>query len=297
MINQSNNQMNIVEVNLNNGEQANHQMNSNINYQEINIYSSNKNEDNSGDGFNNPQEENEEEPEQEELSMAEIAHLKKIHEQTLLRSEKYTNLYSPQNSEKKPNSNIESSEKINNNNSKTEETNVSTNMLEIFNENDSDHFNEQKINPNKERIFTNIHCYFYLDTEPLIMIGPDLGYFIWIFTLVSFTMLYILDYLSFTISYILLMALNPGIPSEKKYFDLNDLNNNYRQCKICNCIYHKDDFKNVFHCDECGICVEGSPHHYNYATKCIGKNNKTIFKIWNYSCVSFVLIMFLYLIF
>ena len=107
MINQSNNQMNIVEVNLNNGEQANHQMNSNINYQEINIYSSNKNEDNSGDGFTNPQEENEEEPEQEELSMAEIAHLKKIYEQTLLRSEKYTNLYSPQNSEKKPNSNIE----------------------------------------------------------------------------------------------------------------------------------------------------------------------------------------------
>ena len=312
MINQSNSHMNVVEVNLNNGEKNNNRMNSNVNYQEINVYSSNKDIDSSGDGFTNPQEENEEEPEQEELSMAEIAHLKKIHEQTLLRSEKYANIYSPQNSDKKPNSKVESSEKINNNNSNTEETNVSNNMLEIFNENDSDHFNEQKINPNKERIFNNIHCYFYLDTEPLIMIGPDLGYFIWIFTLVSFisiliysfknsstffTMLYVLSYLTFATSYILLMVLNPGIPSEKKHYDINDLNNNYRQCKICNCIYHKDDFKNVFHCNECGICVEGSEHHNNLATKCIGKNNKTIFKIWIYSSVVFALIMFLYLIF
>ena len=47
-------------------------------------------------------------------------------------------------------------------------------------------FDEQKINPNKERIFKNIHCYFYLENEPLIIIGPDLSYFIWIFTIVSF---------------------------------------------------------------------------------------------------------------
>ena len=53
------------------------------------------------------------------------------------------------------------------------------------------------------------------------------------------------------------MVVNPGIPSEKKHYDINDLNFNYKQCKICNCIYHKDDFKNVSHSDECGICVEG----------------------------------------
>ena len=312
MINQSNSHMNVVEVNLNNGEKNNNRMNSNVNYQEINVYSSNKDIDSSGDGFTNPQEENEEEPEQEELSMAEIAHLKKIHEQTLLRSEKYANIYSPQNSDKKPNSKVESSEKLNNNNSNTEETNVSNNMLEIFNENDSDHFNEQKINPNKERIFNNIHCYFYLDTEPLIMIGPDLGYFIWIFTLVSFisiliysfknsstffTMLYVLSYLTFATSYILLMVLNPGIPSEKKHYDINDLNTNYKQCKICNCIYYKEDFKNVNHCAICGICVEECEQHCNFATKCIGKNNKKIYKAWIISTISFAFIMFLYLIF
>ena len=315
---ESNSPMNIVKVNLNNGEKNEPKFNSNINYTEINSYNYNKDNDNSGDGFTNPQEENEEEQEheQEELSLAEIAHLKKIHEQTLLRTEKYANLYSPKNSDKKLNINIESNEKINTMNENN--NNISHNMLELYNENeydnenDNEHFDEQKINPNKERIFKNIHCYFYLENEPLIIIGPDLSYFIWIFTIVSFfsiliyslksssfftSLLYVLGYLFFAVFYILLMVTNPGIPSEKKHYDINDLNYNYRQCNICNCIYHKDDFKNVNHCEECGICVENYEQHYNFATKCIGKNNKQIFQIWMGSCVAFAVIMLIYLIF
>ena len=317
---ESNHPMNIVKVNLNNGEKNEPKFNSNINYTEINSYNYNKDNDNSGDGFTNPQEENEEEQEheQEELSLAEIAHLKKIHEQTLLRTEKYANLYSPKNSDKKLNINIESNEKINTMNENN--NNISHNMLELYNENeydnenenDNEHFDEQKINPNKERIFKNIHCYFYLENEPLIIIGPDLSYFIWIFTIVSFfsiliyslksssfftSLLYVLGYLFFAVFYILLMVTNPGIPSEKKHYDINDLNYNYRQCNICNCIYHKDDFKNVNHCEECGICVENYEQHYNFATKCIGKNNKQIFQIWMGSCVAFAVIMLIYLIF
>ena len=317
---ESNRPMNIVKVNLNNGEKNEPKFNSNINYTEINSYNYNKDNDNSGDGFTNPQEENEEEQEheQEELSLAEIAHLKKIHEQTLLRTEKYANLYSPKNSDKKLNINIESNEKINTMNENN--NNISQNMLELYNENeydnenenDNEHFDEQKINPNKERIFKNIHCYFYLENEPLIIIGPDLSYFIWIFTIVSFfsiliyslksssfftSLLYVLGYLFFAVFYILLMVTNPGIPSEKKHYDINDLNYNYRQCNICNCIYHKDDFKNVNHCEECGICVENYEQHYNFATKCIGKNNKQIFQIWMGSCVAFAVIMLIYLIF
>ena len=317
---ESNRPMNIVKVNLNNGEKNEPKFNSNINYTEINSYNYNKDNDNSGDGFTNPQEENEEEQEheQEELSLAEIAHLKKIHEQTLLRTEKYANLYSPKNSDKKLNINIESNEKINTINENN--NNISHNMLELYNENeydnenenDNEHFEEQKINPNKERIFKNIHCYFYLENEPLIIIGPDLSYFIWIFTIVSFfsiliyslksssfftSLLYVLGYLFFAVFYILLMVTNPGIPSEKKHYDINDLNYNYRQCNICNCIYHKDDFKNVNHCEECGICIENYEQHYNFATKCIGKNNKQIFQIWMGSCVAFAVIMLIYLIF
>lgn len=307
---EGNNNINIVEVNLNNGEKNDQIINQNINYQELNIYNSNKGHDNSGDGLSNNQEDNEEEKEQEELSMIEIAHLKKIHEQTLLRSEKYSNLFYPQKSEKKSNhkkkNNVDSSEKI----KKNEE--ISHNILEIFNENDNEHINEQNINPNKERIFKNTHCYFYLETEPFIIIGPDIGYFIWIFTLFSFfsilvyslktssyftTLLYVLGYIFFASCYILLMVVNPGIPTEKKHFDINNLNFNYRQCKICNCIFHKDDFGDVNHCEKCGICIEGCEYHCNFATKCIGKKNKNIFKAWIFSSVGFIFIMFLYLIF
>ena len=268
--------MNAVEVNLSNQQDNNaSKSNSDVNYHEINTFNSNKH-DNSGEGFNNLQDENEEEQEQEELSMAEIEHLKKIHEQTLLRSEKYANLYSPQNSDKKPSQSNDSNEKKDTN--KEEINNVTNNMLEILNENDNEVFNEYKINPNEDRIFKNIHCYFFFNGEPLIIIGPDLEYFILVFTFVSFfsilvyslktssaftTMLFVLGYISFSVCYILLMVLNPGIPIEKKHYDINDLNNNYKQCKICNCIYYKEDFKNVNHCEICGICVEECEHHCN----------------------------------
>ena len=92
------------------------------------------------------------------------------------------------------------------------------------------------------------------------------------------------------------MVVNPGIPSEKKHYDINDLNLNYKQCKICNCIYRKNDSK-VNHCEECGICVEGCEKHSNWATKCIGKKNRIIYKAWIASIVIFVLAMFYYLIF
>mgnify|MGYP006988847354 CR=1 FL=1 len=155
--------------------------------------------------------------------MAEIEHLKKIHEQTLLRSEKYSNLYSPQNSDKKSSQSNDSNEKKNTN---KEETNtVSNNILEILNENDNEVFNEYKINPNEDRIFKNIHCYFFFNGEPLIIIGPDLEYFILVFTLVSFfsilvyslktsssftTMLFVLGYISFSVSYILTRTIYGG---------------------------------------------------------------------------------------
>lgn len=279
-----------------------------MSYHEINNYNLSK-DDNSGDGFNNLQEENEEEQEQEEISIAEIDNLKKIKEKTILLSKKYGSFYSPENSDKISTQNNDSTEKINS--SIEDINNMSHINLEIFNENDDIHIN-QKINPNKERIFSKIHCYLYLNNEPLVIIGPNLKYFIWVFTLVSFfsiliyslkkssslnSLIFVLGYLFFSICYFLLMVANPGIPSEKKHYDINDLNFNYRQCKICNCIYHKNDFKNINHCKECGICIEGSDHHCTFVAKCIGRHNKNIYKIWIASSVFFVFIIFFYLIF
>ena len=307
--------MNSVQVNLN-GKNINSNPSSNINYKELNNIVSSNDKDNSGEGINNSNEELEEEPEQEELTSAEINRLKKIQEQTLLRAEKYAHLYI--NSPPENNNNIiveipkelNSDDKITNYNS-SEDTTISHNILDIGNENDNEHFNNEKINPNKERLFQNIHCYFYLDSEPLIIIGPHLSYFIWIFTFVSFfsifihslktssylgNIIYISAYIFFATCYILLMVGNPGIPTEKKHYDINDLNSNYCQCIKCNCIYKKKYAAKVYHCEECGICIEGCEQHNNWATKCIGKRNKIIYKAWIVSIVMFAISIIFYLI-
>ena len=301
--------MNNVRVNLCGN---NISSNSNVNYHELNNDNMNQEADNSGEAISNANEEIEEEPEQEELSMAEINHLKKIQEQTLLRAEKYAKLFinSPPENTPIPKE-LDSDEKINNYNSSEDTAISNNNILELYTENDSEHFNAQKINPNKERIFKNIHCYFYLDSEPLIIIGPHLAYFIWIFTFVSFfsifiyslktasflgNIIYISGYIFFAICYICLMLTNPGIPKDKKHYDINELNSKYRQCKKCNCIFKKKDLK-VNHCEECGICVEGCEKHSNWATKCIGKKNRNIYKAWIVSIVIFAFAIFYYLIF
>ena len=296
--------MNNVRVNLCGN---NISSNSNVNYHELNNDNMNQEADNSGEAISNANEEIEEEPEQEELSMAEINHLKKIQEQTLLRAEKYAKLFinSPPENTPIPKE-LDSDEKINNYNSSEDTAISNNNILELYTENDSEHFNAQKINPNKERIFKNIHCYFYLDSEPLIIIGPHLAYFIWIFTFVSFfsifiyslktasflgNIIYISGYIFFAICYICLMLTNPGIPKDKKHYDINELNSKYRQCKKCNCIFKKKDLK-VNHCEECGICVEGCEKHSNWATKCIGKKNRNIYKAWIVSIVIFAFAIF-----
>ena len=307
--------MNNVEVNLN-GKNINSDSPTNINYKELNNGISSNEKDNSGEGINNSNEEIEEEPEQDELTSAEINRLKKIQEQTFLRAEKYAHLFinSPSenntdNTESIPKE-LNSDEKITNYNS-SEDSTISNNMLDPGIENDNEHFNKEKINPNKERLFQNIHCYFYLGSEPLIIIGPNLSYFIWIFTFVSFfsifiyslktssfigNIIYISSYIFFASCYILLMAGNPGIPTEKKHYDINDLNTNYSQCNKCNCIFKKKVAGKVYHCEECGICIEGCDHHSNWATKCIGKKNKKIYKAWIVSILIFIISIISYLI-
>ena len=49
--------------------------------------------------------------------------------------------------------------------------------------------------------------------------------------------LYLLGYLFFTITYCMVMILNPGIPTNKNHIDLDELRKNYNQCNICNCIF------------------------------------------------------------
>ena len=81
------------------------------------------------------------------------------------------------------------------------------------------------------------------------------------------------------------MMSNPGIPTEKKDYDINILNYHYNQCNICNCIYKKEEEKHVVHCEQCGVCVEGHDKHYFFVTKCIGGKNGILFKVWTFSSI------------
>ena len=93
------------------------------------------------------------------------------------------------------------------------------------------------------------------------------------------------------------MLLNPGIPTNKNNLDPSMLQTHYNQCQECNSITLKQEGKLTIHCEKCKICIEHFDHHCAFATKCIGRRNKRIFKLWLYSIGAFFIIIFLYLIF
>ena len=84
-----------------------------------------------------------------------------------------------------------------------------------------------------------------------------------------------------SISHLITIIINPGIPSRKYYSKFIKQNNNgdYNlfECKKCNIIIPKE--LNVEHCYNCGVCIIGYHHHSFWMGKCIGKNNWLTFYI------------------
>ena len=50
---------------------------------------------------------------------------------------------------------------------------------------------------------------------------------------------------------------------------------NSQYCDICG--VKQQENKNIKHCKECNICIEGHDHHCFFLSRCIGKNNKYVF--------------------
>ena len=247
-----------------------------------------------------------------EITQSQIDYLTKIRDETQLRSERYSESNFLKKLNTKANSSVSNNEN-NNNNSSNYDTNdtVSHYSHNILN-NDLEENPNNEINPNLDRIFNKIHPFLFINNEPLILIGPDLLYYIIIFSISSFfsfiffslkaksyfimKLIFLLGYFFYAITYSLLMLLNPGIPTNKSNFDLEELKKNYNQCSICNCIFYKNNDYITFHCNECNICVENFDHHCSFASKCIGKKNKFIFKLWLFSIPSYIIIIFFYII-
>ena len=246
-----------------------------------------------------------------EITQDQIERLNKIKEETLLRTERY---------EKGSNSNIKKSKNKNNNKKllnlikdPNSESRRNLSMNNIINSNDvEDDKQVNIINPNIERVYNKIHPFLFIKNEPLILITSDIYLFIFIFSITSFLsiifysikeqkmifikIIFILVYLYYTITYILLMVLNPGIPSNKSKIDLHELKRKYYQCTLCNSIVYKDNEFITYHCHYCNICIEKFDHHCNFVGKCIGKNNSTIFRLWLFSIPCYILVIFMYII-
>ena len=244
-----------------------------------------------------------------ELTKEQFELMKKIREETLTRTERYSEMINDQNSNdiflkitnknKKKKKNI-----IKHIDSSSLQTNNTISIIE--------NTKKEEINPNKERIYNSSQPLLFIKGEPVIILGPDIIYFVWIFSFVSFLsiiiyslknsyfilkLLFICGYLFFGISYIILLFINQGIPRNKNKLESSMLQRHYQQCQECNCIYLKKEGKITIHCDKCKICVENFNKHSKFATKCIGRGNSLYYKIWLYSIGTFFIIGLLYLVF
>lgn len=252
-----------------------------------------------------------------DLTQYQIERLNQIRQEAQLRSEKYSELSTMNSNLNSKSTSIISNTNSNSNNDANDINNLNDNIDNMsqlsnnFINNDYEDSLIKEINPNLDRFFDEIHPFFFINNEPLLVIGPDALHFIIVFTISSllsiifysikntyFIMkfIYLLAYLIYIISYTLLMILNPGIPTNKNNIDLGELKRNYKQCNICNCISSKNSDYITFHCNKCNICVEEYTHHCYLASKCVGKKNKLIFKIWLFSIPFYLIIIFLYII-
>lgn len=156
----------------------------------------------------------------------------------------------------------------------------------------------------------NCYTLFWFRGNPLIVIGPHWPFFVCLnFFILSISISYfyfLWDYIYeiprnigfcifvFQTSCYWFTALsNPGIPIKHHMNNKNleDLDKKKRICRICNIMIDVD--KNMVHCEDCGLCVEGYDHHCPWTTKCIGKKNLYSF----YGFILGTLALFFYLIF
>ena len=254
-----------------------------------------------------------------ELTREQFELMKKIRDETISRTERYAEYNQTNNSNDEFIINEQNQktdlklEKLQENPIPSENIKIKNIMeMELGEEKKEKEKEKEEINPNKDRIFKGSQVFLFYKGEPLIIIGPDSKYYVFIFSIVSFLciliyglknsyiilkIIFILAYLFFTITYTLLLTMNPGIPLNKKNINLINLKKGYKQCPDCNCISLEKEGKYTIHCEKCKICVEHFDHHCTFATKCIGKGNKIIFNLWIYSILVLFLVSFFYLIF
>ena len=152
----------------------------------------------------------------------------------------------------------------------------------------------------------------YIKKYPIISIGSNILYplllivlicllyiFIWIFFYNEsgnlLKKLFNYFFVSYLISHILSIFINPGIPSFKynqiiKYnLKENRINKlNCSKCQKCNLCYKLKD--NIGHCKKCNICYYGYERHSFWIGHCICRYNKFFFICFVLSFWTFIML-------
>jgi len=97
-------------------------------------------------------------------------------------------------------------------------------------------------------------------------------------TIVKF--LGVLVYLFYVLSYLLTCILDPGVITPEYYIENNNIDKEkeYNICNICQVIIEPK--KGIVHCPDCEICIIGNDHHCPWSSKCVGKNNIFVFRLF-----------------
>lgn len=105
---------------------------------------------------------------------------------------------------------------------------------------------------------------------------------LWKILTIIFKIIGILVYLLFVTTYTLTCIMDPGIISPDYYLENYEVEKmhiqNYRVCRKCNSVMDLD--KGVEHCTDCDICIIGNDHHCPWSSKCIGKKNIFMFRLF-----------------
>ena len=108
------------------------------------------------------------------------------------------------------------------------------------------------------------------------------------------TIIFIVSFVLFILSYIYTVIINPGIPEKQysiEYFKNKKIDdkNYWQKCSKCYILIPKK-FK-VVHCNKCQVCVIKQDHHCPWTGKCIGKYNLKSFHIFVNSILVYLIML------
>ena len=141
----------------------------------------------------------------------------------------------------------------------------------------------------------SIFVFMNSNNDPLLIIGPDWPIVACLFSIFNFFYIMIIikfwgkfsfgskivnqiSYWIFMISFLHTSLINQGYPKNKAGRKSGIPKDKYYYCSECQFYVERDLY--FYHCDKCGICIEGQDHHCAWIGKCVGKNNSISFYVF-----------------